>query len=559
MSKQKENLVILLLIFIISVFLVFDLFVNVGRSANMDGLVHITTIAQFTDAFKSGDFPVVWLDGFANYGLPIGMFAQPASIYLGMLINLFVNDPVLAFNIVGFIAILLSNIFYYYFLRLYFKPLYAFLGTLLFCFAPFRIIDLYIRGAIPETFSTIFLPLTLISIYHLVQKKKLSAFFFLVLSLTGIVFTHPMTLVTYSFIFIPYFLFNLIQVFGFKITRQSLQYLGLFILAIILAVGLVGYYVIPLNLEIKYVYYGSQQSYLVDNQFMGFASYFDPNWYYFYKDDVFPRGHFIQSGLLETIGMLLGVGIVLFRLFTGKVKKQLTILDFAVITCLVIVFMTTQYSDILYQKIHILGNIQFPWRMSSALIFIPPIIITYIMQKLNKNFLVILLIALVCFLRYPQLYGKNYTLYPLNSYTFTPLNLHSNNMNTIWTGETEFYPIKKDKIEIIEGDGKILEKTVKNSSRHYVLDAKTELKVADYTFYFPGWHVYVDGAESPIQFQDPNYRGVITYAVPSGKHDVLVRFEDTKVRLLGKAVSAVFIVLLGVLFIFRKKGKRFLT
>jgi hypothetical protein len=191
--------------------------------------------------------------------------------------------------------------------------------------------------------------------------------------------------------------------------------------------------------------------------------------------------------------------------------------------------------------------------MSSALIFIPPIIITWILQKINKNSLLIILVIIICVTRLPQLYGKNYTLYSSDTYTFTHINLHSNNMNTIWTGETESYPIKRHKIEIIDGDGEILKKNIKNSSRFYTINAKTDLRVADYTFYFPGWNVYVDGQKSTIEFQDPNYRGVITYKVPAGKHDVVLKFEDTKVRSLGKITSIIFIFLTGGLFLLRKR------
>ncbi len=553
MSHKKNNLAPLLLIAIISVFSVLDLFIHVGRSANMDGLVHITTAAQYTDAFKSGDFPVMWLDGFANYGMPIGMFSQQATSYLGMFFNLFTNDPVLAYNIVAFIGILLSNVFFYYFLRLYFEPKYAFLGTFLFNFAPFRIIDLYIRGAIPETFSTILLPLTLISIYHLIQKKSVNAFFLMTLCLAGIIITHPMMFVTYAFLFIPYFLFNVISVTGFRITKKTIFFFGLFFFSIVFALGLTGWYIIPLTQELKYFYYGSEKNHLVANQFVGLINYFDPNWYYFYKDDIFSRGHFIQSGLIETIGVLIGLIVVVTRLIKGSLKKQITLLDFAVVTGLIIIFFTTQYSESFYKIFSFLGNIQFPWRMFSAFIFIPPIIIIALLSKFNKNILIIAIVLLVCITRFPQLYGKNFTAYPQSTYTFTTINLHSNNMNTIWTGETETYPVKKEQIEIVGGEGKILSKTIKNSSRMYTIEAKTPLHIVDYTFYFPGWTLYVDGQKQEIQFQDPNYRGVITYTVPAGKHDIKLQFEDTKVRILGKVVSLIFVVIVAGLFITRKR------
>lgn len=56
-----------------------------------------------------------------------------------------------------------------------------------------------------------------------------------------------------------------------------------------------------------------------------------------------------------------------------------------------------------------------------------------------------------------------------------------------------------------------------------------------FTFYFPGWTAYVDGAKTPIQIDSPG--GWITFTVPAGGHEVWLRFENTWPRWLGWAVS----------------------
>ena len=58
-----------------------------------------------------------------------------------------------------------------------------------------------------------------------------------------------------------------------------------------------------------------------------------------------------------------------------------------------------------------------------------------------------------------------------------------------------------------------------------------------FTFNFPGWRAYVDGTQTDISVAYPE--GFITVRVPEGTHEVLVRFEDTPVRIVGWAVSAV--------------------
>jgi hypothetical protein len=127
-------------------------------------------------------------------------------------------------------------------------------------------------------------------------------------------------------------------------------------------------------------------------------------------------------------------------------------------------------------------------------------------------------------------------------------------LNTIWIEKPESYPRKPNKAEILEhGKGKIISSKVENLKRTYVIDAKEKLHMIDYTFYFPGWNVYIDNKLTDIEFQNSLYRGVITYYVPEGKHVVSVIFEDTLIRKAGKIISAMSILLFILLVLLRKK------
>jgi hypothetical protein len=71
--------------------------------------------------------------------------------------------------------------------------------------------------------------------------------------------------------------------------------------------------------------------------------------------------------------------------------------------------------------------------------------------------------------------------------------------------------------------------------------------MVDNTFYFPGWTVEIDGVSTPIEFQDPVFRGIITYKIPQGDHTVRVSFKDTKVRMLSTLLSLMGLFGLGVI------------
>lgn len=534
---SKTDILNALIIFIISFAFVLDLFVNKGQPASFDEPTHLTNIAMFYKSMKEGQFHVTWTDGFANYGMPIGIIAQQVTSYLGGLINFIVGNVIISYNLVILIGVFLSTLFFYFFLRLNFREKSSLIGAFLFHFAPYRIINIYIRGDIPEFFAGVFLPLILIGLYFIANKKTLPGFILLTLSTSFLILTHPMMVIVYGFIIGPYFLYLCYK------NTSIIKFCLISFLAFILGLGLTGYYIIPLMLEIKYFYYGLAANHAGPTQYMSLINFIDPNWYYFYKNDIFPRGHFIKSGLFETI-IFIGGSIYLGWLSIKKKKITIDFLLLSVTIGVILIVLMTKEAFPIFLHINFISNIQHQWRLFSSFIYIPPLILAYIMDKNEKKVLFIILIIIICLLRFPQLYGKNYTTHQQSEYFFNPENLHSTIMNTVWTGPTQDYPIKKNKGEIIEGKGQILMQQITNIQRTYTVQADTDIRMTDYTFYFPGWKAFIDGKETVIQFQDPTYRGVITYNVPKGTHKIQVIFKNTKARLFGMIISSISLVLL---------------
>jgi len=65
-----------------------------------------------------------------------------------------------------------------------------------------------------------------------------------------------------------------------------------------------------------------------------------------------------------------------------------------------------------------------------------------------------------------------------------------------------------------------------------------------YTYYFPGWRVWVDGErlpESALRPEGPY--GLLTIDLPGGEHRVLLRWGDTSVRAAGKAITVACLAL----------------
>ncbi len=557
----KSHIFFLAVVVVLNSILVSDYLYHGTKAANFDAIAHITTIAQFHKAMSDGEFPVAWGDGFANYGLPLGTIAHQLPAYLGGLLTFITHDPLLSFNLVYLISAILSAILFYGFLTLFFSGETALLATIFYSLAPYRIMNLYMRGAMPEFASAVWVPLFLIAMYYIMKHGRLLWYFVFMLGVLGLILTHPMMLIVYAPILGVWALVNF---------RSNIRVWVRVIVASLIAFCISAYYFLPLNLEVKYLYYGSMSSHYSRNQTTTLETFVNPFWKYncVFRNDIFGRCQLTKGGVTETFIMiiLLGIGLSVFlhkkqigRYF-HKVRAQwdhyltasslTNLFLFTLVGVSLSIILSTNAFEPLYERINLISSIQYPWRFLSSYVFFPPIALALMFEFVRarkwSNYLWYGLVIFIVLVRFPQLYGKNYSYIPIADYYFTPYNLHSLTMNTIWSGDSRDYPIRRDKAEIIRGKGEIKNRMLKNASRVYTIQADTELQVSDNTFYFPGWHAYVDGVETNIEFQDPAYRGVITFSVPKGIHEVKVIYEDTKVRRIGKIISILTLLFLGV-------------
>ncbi len=506
------------------------MFIRHGRPSTFDGPTHLVNSAQFAAALRSFDFPVRWMDGFANYGMPMPIIIQQTTAYLGAFFILFTQNVVLSYNLVVFIATFFSLYFLYLFLTLYFSQNASLLASVLFAFAPYRIINIYIRGALPEYVSHVFFPVVMVGLYYFIHKRQARGLVYILIGIVGILLTHPFTLIIGGFLFIPYALW----LFSQKKTYSHILSIIIPLMGVsCIALGIAAFYILPLIAEIKYFYYGQSGAGLKPDQFLSISNYMGDYWSYFTQSDIDVRGHIIHLGSVELAIIVMGIVVAYMK------RARSHFIIWVLVSFPVLVFMTTSYANPTYSTISLLGSIQYNWRMFASIVFIAPIVSAFVYDAYQSKLFVIGVVVLTLFIRVPQLYGKNYLIEPSQKYYFTKENLHGVVLNTIWTGKSEDYPVQKHKGVIIEGDGIILNREESNSWRRYTTESVQTIRMADNTFYFPGWKVYIDGKEVPIEFQDMNYRGVITYNVPPGKHSIDVRFTNTKIRLLANTISIV--------------------
>lgn len=532
-----------------------------GLPYTHDGRDHVARIANFYQNLQEGNLIPRWAGNLNwGYGHPILMFLYPLPSYFASLIHFFGFSLVDSTKFVFAVSYILSGLAMYLWLKEFLPKHGAFIGSLLYIIAPYRFVDLYVRGAIGEHVAFIFPPLVLYCLLklakppHTLKESWLplrfslppSRWFILVLgslSLAGLILSHN----AISLMFLP-----IIILYGIYLIWQSKKRLFLisyFSFLILFGFSLSSFFWMPAFFEGKYTLRDIVTSGSIENNFANFSQLVYGPWSYGIS------GQFtLQIGILQWLGVLLSF-LICFYLF--KNKNKLFILSIATLIIFFIsIFLVTNCSQIIWEKISIMQKFQFPWRLLTLSVFASAVlgaIAVSSVQKKYRFFLVILVTFFILFFNKDYWKAKSYFNIPENFYTSV---YHS----TTDTGESApIWSVRfmekepKSHTEVIQGSAKTKEIGRSTTNHKYEISAKTYAGIRENTIYFPGWEVLVDGKPTTIQFQDMNNRGVITFFVEKGKHNVDVRFEETKLRLIADLISGVSLIVLILLAGFRKR------
>src|SRR3989337_2467079 len=167
---MKTNLLLLLVIFLFSVFLSLPI-VKLGLYQMHDDQ-QVARLYLFYKAAKEGQFPVRWVDelGF-GFGYPLFVFYPPLVYMLGEVFHLLGFGFIDSVKLVFFFSIFLSGVGMYVLIKEVWGKLAGLTAALFYMVLPYRALDIYVRGALAEAFSFVWLPLILWS-YHMFYKTR---------------------------------------------------------------------------------------------------------------------------------------------------------------------------------------------------------------------------------------------------------------------------------------------------------------------------------------------------------------------------------------------------
>lgn len=538
--NYKKQILLLLFFLIIGFISLLDLF-HPGLPITHDGQDHVARIANFYQNLSEGNIIPRWAGNLNwGYGHPILMFLYPLPSYLASFFHLlgfsFVDSTKLVFGT----AFILSGLTMYLWIREFLDEKAALIAGIFYMFAPYRFVDLYVRGAIGEHVFFIFPPLVLYFLFKLSQKPRLGYVAGGAFSLAGMILSHnALSLMFLPLIFI-YGIYLLLQV------KEKKPYAIRYTLITVLGFLLSAFFWGPAFFEGKY----TLRDIVTKGNISGFENFSRLIWspWSYGGTGVFS----VQLGILQWLGILIAPFLIwILHKRKNKIWIFFTFLFFLFWGSIFLMLLSSQS---VYKAITLLQKFQFAWRFLSLAIFPPAVFLGLLVYLLPNR---LKLVALGCFfiiafwLNKDYWHAKGFLTKPESSYTgIYPGTTDTGESSPRWS--VRFMERKaKTHLEVISGEAKITGKERRSTKHEYTVETSKKSRLRENTLYFPGWEVLVDGQKVNIEFQDPQNRGLMTFYVPEGVHNVSVIFEETKLRKFANLISLSSILFLGGIVLFK--------
>lgn len=504
---------------------------------------------EMDKCFKDGQLPCRWVPdmGF-GYGYPEFNYYAPLPYYVMELTHLTGFSFVACVKLFIILITLASAFGMYAFSKYLWKDkTVALVSTVLYVYLPFRAVDIYVRGALPELTAMAIIPFLFLFASKMVQGEKRSVFWFS-LSSAVLLLSHNIGTLMIMPIVCLWIVFLVIK-------NKSWNRIPLIIAGLVIAVGLSAFFVIPAWVEKNYVHINTLTSGYF-NYLAHFVSLkqmlFSIHWGYGVSQLGVGDDISLAVGITQWVLALIGFFVVII---SKKFKHIFEILVFVGIGWLSL-FLMHEKSSFIWEKLSLLSFVQFPWRFLIIAGFSFSVAsggVTFIKNKLLKWGIVVITILVTIFL-----YSGN----------FRPsqwLNISDKDKlsGVAWTKAItaslyDYLPVSAKKAPDFEAkaepsiiSGKVNISGDKGTNwQDWKVNVLSESAVLELQiYYFPNWSVKVDGKDAKIDYG--NLHGLIDITLVKGEHVVEARLANTKVRGITNIMSV--ISLLGFIYVFIKR------
>jgi hypothetical protein len=516
---------------------------------------------QFDQAIRDGALYPRWGVDFAlGYGYPLFDIYSTLALYVAEAFVLLGAGLTAAVKLTYVVAFVLSGLTMYAFVKRVLCPQAGVVAAAIYMFAPYRLLDIYVRSAFAEFCALSVMPLVLLLFYELVRRPSSPRLVFAGLAYGALFLIHAATAALFTVLLLPYVLFLLASK-ARKGWVPALRVVGLCVGAGVLALSVAAIFLLPMLVEKAYIVESqwTQGSFQYAKHFVYPSQLFSPYWGYGYAGEGLQDEMSLQLGVAGVTLALVGAVYSLARRPRGWSQ-----VCFFMVAMLVIVGAMMPFARPLWEVLPLSAFVQFPWRLLGLAALAIAFLSGAAVQALGEGVLprgrtIDARVAVLALIIVLASYGYTVPEYtapstrseqPVAIIDFESFYPPDRVGMTIWVSKQpqgspliSQYESGQPLIKAVGlAEGMHVE-TIEHGAAHedVLVSSADGGELQFYTYYFPGWRGYVDGREVQIYPMGPY--GLITLQVPPGEHDVSIRFGTTPVRAAGTLVTVASLLL----------------
>lgn len=550
----KKEINLLYLLILISLLPLFSI-LRPGGYESGDLVPHTKISMMFYRALTHGEIIPQWSDIVCGgYGCPYFNFIYILPYYITGFFHF------LGFSFVSSVKLLLATTFIasgitvYVWIKDEFGKTAGFIAGLFYLFAPYHLVDLHFRNAVGEMAAFALLPLCFFFTKKIIIQTSTKWILANAIAITLLMFSHLTALV----MTLPFLTIYAIIVLFRKKQKQlfKLIFLGLsFLLALLLSC----FYWLPIIFEGKYIFWGVQSSLT----FYPLADLLYSPWRYglLFQGPYGEHSHLVGYTQLGII--FLGVYFLVKHKISNGYQK--TILLFFLIAFCITFFMILPISKPIWYTIPFIKSFQFSYRLLMFSALAISVIAAIVLTNIANKKIVITICFLTIFLTILN-WGNRKVIPEINDDSIRYILLNNDYgrgelTSPIWINDNPIYSKHRPlspQLETLSGKTSIIQLNDHPTKHEYVVNAQTNARLKDNTFYYPGWKVTANNTIIPIDFQDKNYPGTLVFNLKEGLYKVTIELTDTYPRKIGKIVSLATFSILILYILIRFSNSRFI-
>jgi hypothetical protein len=518
-------------------------FTQPGHQIAHDREVPYMRVSALQRALAQLQLPPRWFPEFdGGYGSPYPSFYAMAFYYPAALFNSLGLSLGAAVELTAYLALLASGVAMFVFVNKLWNGTAGLLAAVLYMYAPYHLMDAYVRGAYSELAAFVWFPLLGLGLLRICQGQGRRRTVLGGMCVAGLILSHNLM----AMVFIPSALAVAFAAIAASSGAAKQCFTRFRELASAAGVGLLisAFFWLPIAWESRYV----RLDYFLQFDFRGdFVGI---------RDLLGTRGEpafTTEAGILLLV--LSGVSVVLAFL-TPTMRNRRIWQAALVVAGLGSLFLTTRFSVWAWTAVPVLEYVQFPWRFLAPAAFYLSASAGSLAGLLKRREIAwaasLAGSALAIGLYSPLAHlSSTKPIESLSSYPVCQEVWGTQDYRPIWsqapfwrsttppeaTGSAPVLePCPAEEVRTLSGSDVRLNALDRSGSHwEFEYSAAGQATLAVPQFYYPGWSARIDGKPSQVTYDTPS--GMLSIPVPGGNHKVELDFRETPVRRLANALS----------------------